>query len=93
MHDDIELFRQASLTPADVADLLNVSRVTGSRWLNGHFQPHALIRDRVSDLAGRVKNLLDNGSLPLATAAKSSGRYAALRSMLYGDNPTGPSEV
>jgi transcriptional regulator with XRE-family HTH domain len=87
MPDDIQIFADAGLTPADVADLLNLSRVTVSRWFNHHTEPHALLRRRVDDLLARIKNCLDTRELPLASAAKSSTRYATLRSILYGDEP------
>lgn len=63
------LFKQAGLTPSDVATLCDVSRVTGWRWMRGNQDGAAVgvnifLRDRVQRVTDRVSRALEDGALP-----------------------------
>lgn len=63
------LYKQAGLTPSDVADLCDVSRVTGWRWMRGDDDGadvgvNIFLRDRVAKVTDNVKQALDAGALP-----------------------------
>lgn len=77
-----EMFKpvvEAGLKPGEVADLLNVCRVTASRWLNYHSVPHHLIQDRVDKFLETVKAALAAGDLPLSNDIRPRERLSYLR--------------
>ena len=65
-----QLFKDAGLNPTDVANLCEVSRITGYRWLRGvNRQGRAVgvnifLRSRVRRLVGPLQAALDDGALP-----------------------------
>lgn len=61
----LDTFRKAGLRPKHLAPILGVSRVTASIWLNGHGQPHVLIRKKVDALAELVSKALAARKLPI----------------------------
>ena len=61
----LDTFRKAGLRPKHLAPILGVSRVTASIWLNGHGQPHVLIRKKVDALAELVSKAVAARKLPI----------------------------
>lgn len=76
---DFEPFRKAKLGPADLAKLLQVSRVTASGWLNNRAQPHHLLTERVEALLDNVRGALADGQLPVPynVSRRERGMYIA----------------
>lgn len=63
------LFRQAGLTPSDVAGLCGVSRVTGWRWMRGgddgsEVGVNIFLQERVARAAACVRKAMEAGVLP-----------------------------
>jgi hypothetical protein len=61
---DANEMRDAGLTPQVLGRLLGISRVTASYWLNGHRQPHPLLRQRIVILLDGVRREVQIGALP-----------------------------
>lgn len=78
----LERITEAHLLPSDVARLLNLSRVTVSRWLNGHSRPHQLHEYKVKRLLDAVDRAMDSGDLPVPHDIKRSERAAYLTKVL-----------
>ncbi len=68
----IETFKQAGLRPKHLAHAIGVSRVTASLWLNGHGNPHVLLRKKVNDYADLVSKAIERGKLPIPSAVSKS---------------------
>jgi DNA-binding XRE family transcriptional regulator len=62
---DFTPVKNASLRPHDLAQLVGVSRVTCSMWLNGHGQPHYLLTDKVQKIVDAVDRAVSAGLLPV----------------------------
>ena len=63
------LFRQAGLTPSDVAALCDVSRVTGWRWMRGdddgaEVGVNIFLQERVARATACVRKAVEAGVLP-----------------------------
>lgn len=82
IQEQLEVFRQAGLGPADLSLLLNVSRVTASLWLNGHSRPHLLLEERVDRLLHAVRDAVAAGRLPLSDDIPRRERKWHLRRIL-----------
>lgn len=61
---DHEAMREVGLTPQVLGRLLGISRVTASYWLNGHRQPHPLLKRKVIKLLEAVALEVQSGRLP-----------------------------
>lgn len=61
---DAKEMRDAGLTPQVLGRLIGISRVTASYWLNGHRQPHPLLRRKVVLLLDGVRREVQTGNLP-----------------------------
>lgn len=66
-----ELFLKAGLNSTDVANVFDVSRITGYRWLRGISRSGApgvgvniFLRDRVARVASQIKSAVVAGDLP-----------------------------
>ena len=88
------LFKQAGLTPADVAALCEVSRVTGWRWMRGaedgtDVGVNLFLRDRVSRVVENVQAALDAGALPdvILVNLPPADRLAKLDTILRQNRP------
>lgn len=62
---DFTVVADAGLRPADLSKLLDVGRVTCSRWLHGHKQPHHLHVDKVVATVDAIKRASDAGAFPV----------------------------
>jgi hypothetical protein len=73
---DAAEMRAAGLTPQVLGRLIGISRVTASYWLNGHRQPHPLLRRKVVLLLDGVRREVQIGSLPppVALPVKKQGQ-------------------
>jgi len=76
---DFQPFRDARLGPADLAKLLQVSRVTVSGWLNSRTSPHHLLGSKVQDLLDIVSLAVDADQLPVPhnISRRERGMYIA----------------
>ena len=79
---DFHNAKRAGIGPADLARLLNVSRVTISLWFNGHNQPHVLHRDRVAKTLDVIGSAVDVGLLPLPVGTRRKDREASILNAL-----------
>lgn len=86
------LFRQAGLNPTDVANLCNVSRITGYRWLLGVNRRglpgvgvNIFLQDRVAKLVPALQQAVESGALPNAEIAKlpPAKRASKLKSIIH----------
>lgn len=66
-----ELFLKAGLNSTDVANVFDVSRITGYRWLRGVSRSgspgvgvNIFLRDRVARVAAQVESAIEAGDLP-----------------------------
>lgn len=80
--EQVEIFKRAGLGPAELSNLLRVSRVTASLWLNGRRRPHHLIEERVDQLFRAVEDALAAGELPLSEDIDRRERAWHLRNVL-----------
>ena len=62
---DFQPIRDAALTPHDLSGLLGISRVTCSKWLNGHSQPHRLLEEDVLRVIDDVRKAVEADRLPV----------------------------
>lgn len=76
------VFRRGKLKTQEVADLLGVSRVTVSKWKNGHTQPHPLVADRVKKFIYAVAVCIKDGNLPLSEDVGRDERHTKLQQLL-----------
>jgi len=83
----------AGLTPADVAKLLKVSRVTVSLWFNGHSQPHALHANKVQKLLDAIGVAVDAGDLPIPRDASRRDRGDLVRKAVEKHLGSGSSKI
>ena len=59
------LYKRAGLAPADIANLVGVSRVTGYRWLRGQqVGVNRFLQARVGALSSAVEAAVEAGDLP-----------------------------
>jgi hypothetical protein len=86
-----QLFKSAGLNSTDIAHLVDVSRITGYRWLQGVDRKGAegvgvnvFLRDRVAKLITHLEAAVQAGALPDAEVAKLTPkkRAAKLRAIL-----------
>jgi len=75
----IETLKQAGLRPKHIAPALGVSRVTASLWLNGHGNPHVLLRQKVSEFAELVNKAIRCGKLPIPETVSKSDEVKYLQ--------------
>lgn len=78
----LDIFLEAELRPRHLAALLGVSRVTASLWLNGHGEPHVLIRKKVDALAELVSKAIESRSLPIPADVSKSEEVEYLKTTL-----------
>lgn len=78
----LDAFREAGLRPKHLAPILGISRVTASIWLNGHGDPHVLLRKKVDTLAALVMKALDAGKLPIPEDVSKSEEVEYLKATL-----------
>jgi len=78
-----DVIRTAKMTPSNVAKLLNVSRVAVSLWMNGHSEPHHLIRRRVDRLLRAVDAAVKAGTLPLSEDVPRKSRHAEIARIIH----------
>lgn len=62
---DFSPIREAQLGPTDLAQLVGVSRVAASLWLNGHSAPIHLIHEKVARVVDEVQAAVNAGLLPV----------------------------
>lgn len=62
---DFTVLTAAGVGPGDLAKLLKINRVTCSSWLNGHTQPHRLIRVQVDKMLDQIGLAVEAGHLPV----------------------------
>lgn len=89
------LFKQAGLTPSDVAALCDVSRVTGWRWMRGDetggdVGVNIFLHDRVARVVENVKSALDAEALPDVSLVNMppADRLAKIRTILRQNRPS-----
>lgn len=80
--DEFDIVRKAGLRPVDLHRLLKITRVTASLWLNGHVQPHALLRNRVNTLLDAVAKAYEAGDLPVPVNIKRADRAKYVNSCI-----------
>lgn len=78
----LDTFREAGLRPKHLAPILGVSRVTASIWLNGHGEPHVLIRKKVDVLAELVSKAIKARKLPIPADVSKSEEVKYLKTTL-----------
>ena len=79
MHPNIQVLIEGGLRPHLIAQILKVNRNTAATWLQGG-EPHAMIADRVHELAEAVKAAIRDGKLPVCwTPSKDSSTAVAMR--------------
>lgn len=88
------LFKQAGLTPSDVAALCEVSRVTGWRWMRGaddgtDVGVNIFLHDRVSRVAANVEAALEAQTLPDVSLVNlpPTDRMSKIKSILRQNRP------
>lgn len=86
MHFPHKLFKTAGLNSTDVANLCDVSRITGYRWLQGVNRNgtegvgvNLFLRDRVTKLTAPLQSAIDAGALPDPVVAKLSPQKRAAK--------------
>lgn len=86
-----QLFKRAGLNPTDVANLCNVSRITGWRWLLGvnrrglpGVSVNQFLRTRVARLVPPLERAVEAGALPDEEVTKlpPKRRAAEIKSIL-----------
>lgn len=77
-----ETAKRAGLQPNDFAKVLKVSRVTASLWLNGHNQPHRLIRPKVDKLLDAITSAVENGDFPVPKDMSRTERAGYIHGVL-----------
>lgn len=77
-----EVVKEAGLLPHEVANVLDVSRVTVSLWLNGHTGPHKLLTRRVRHLLDAVRNAVESGELPVPSDLNRRERSSYVKRVL-----------
>lgn len=87
-----QLFKSAGLNSTDIAHLLDVSRITGYRWLQGVDRRtgtegvgvNVFLRDRVTKLVTPIEAAVQAGALPDEGVAKLAPkkRAAKLRAII-----------
>lgn len=77
-----EKIKEAGLTPDHVAKIVGVSRVTASRWLNGHFGVHRLLNAKVQRLLDAVERGLQAGDFPLPPDVPRAMRLMEIKAVL-----------
>lgn len=89
------LFKQAGLTPSDVAALCEVSRVTGWRWMRGaedgtNVGVNIFLHDRVGRVVANVQSALDAGALPEVSLVNlpPADRLAKIKTILRQNRPS-----
>lgn len=82
IQERLKLLKQAGLTPAELSQLLKVSRVTASLWLNGHARPHHLLEERVERLLDVVEEAMAARELPLSIDIPRRERRVHLRRII-----------
>ena len=75
MHPDIQVLSEGGLRPHLIAQILKVNRNTAATWLQGG-EPHAMIADRVHELAEAVKWAIRDGKLPVLPGSDSNTAVA-----------------
>lgn len=78
-----KVLEAAGMTPANVARLLNASRVTVSLWVNGHSKPHHLIERRVHRLLSAVESAVNAGDLPISGDVPRKNRHAEIAKVVH----------
>jgi transcriptional regulator with XRE-family HTH domain len=73
------------MTTLEVAELLDMHRVTISAWKNGRKRPHFLHRARIEDFLRAVLRAVKNQDLPLSTDLSSAERKVKLRKVLVAN--------
>ena len=71
-----DIAKEAGLGPSDLSKLLKVARVTASLWLNGHANPHHLLRTKVTRLLDGVGRAVEAGELPAPVDLRRGERTA-----------------
>ncbi len=80
--DQFSVFYRAGIGPGVLAKLMGVSRVTASQWVNGHAEPHRLLKERVDSLLTKVNYAVSHGRLPLATYPGRARLFEAISKVL-----------
>lgn len=62
---DLDLFKRAGIKPVHLVRLLQVSRVSASRWFNGHSEPSPLVLRMLTKLNAALEAALAAGDLPV----------------------------
>lgn len=75
----LNTFREAGLRPKHLAPIIGVSRVTASIWLNGHGEPHVLLRKKVDALEALVRKAIQARKLPIPADVSKSEEVEYLR--------------
>lgn len=57
--------RKAKLTPAELATIAGISRISVYNWLAGRSRPHVLLMERLEQLDRLLQHLLTRNKLPL----------------------------
>lgn len=87
MHFPSQLFKSAGLNSTDVANLVNVSRITGYRWLQGVNRStgtdgvgvNVFLQDRVTRLVAPLTEAVALGVLPDPEVSKLTPKKRAAR--------------
>lgn len=58
------IVRKAKLKTRHIEKICKVSRITASRWMNGHAEPHPQILARVQGFLALVERAVEEGRLP-----------------------------
>lgn len=78
----LETFKKAGLRPKHLAPILGVSRVTASIWLNGHGEPHVLLKKKVDALAALVSKAIEARKLPIPEDVSKSEEVGYIKATL-----------
>lgn len=79
MSIDLSPITRGGLLFKEVAELLQVSRVTVGRWMHEQTEPHSLITEELEELMGRVNEAVKRGDLPLAPTVPREDRLTCIR--------------
>lgn len=78
-----QVCKKAGVTPADIARMLNLNRVTVSMWFNNRSAPHSMLRRRVDRLLQAIKSAVDKGDLPLSSDVPRTNRHAEIAKTIH----------
>lgn len=79
----LKLAARCELQPGEIAHMAGVSRVTASRWMNGHSTPTRFLSSHLTELAERIDLAREEGALPLpqGLAPAERKRLLAIRGL------------